>query len=338
MQDGKIKKQRIFSDIGGERRAQLLRVVSQAPESPRPLSQMARSVGMSDGHFTRCFAALTGTSPMAYRAALRHDLARRMLRDTALPVTEIAAALGVSSPAYFTAGFTAREGCSPTVFRRQVTDPAIHIYLCRIDREDTVPEGIFPFRRQEEIASVRHPAVRAEKIAVWRLLGRALVERYTRVPAEISFSCNAAGKWEADGLFFSLSHSEGVAAVALADRTVGVDIQGLPLRRCDAGFAARILTEEEKRMFTALAPEARQEYLAAAWCAKESAYKRVGEGAFLPREIAASPAGIAWLTAAGKKHCLAWQGTEPSRVRFHLPDSQKNEKMRVLLVKNNDKP
>lgn len=338
MQDKKITKQRIFSDIGSERRTQLLHVVSQMPESPRPLSQMARAVGMSDGHFTRCFTALTGTSPMAYRAALRHDLARRMLRDTALPVTEIVAALGVSSPAYFTAGFTAREGCPPTVFRRQVADPAIHIYLCRINRDDTVPEGVFPSRRREEIASVRNPAVRAEKIAVWRLLGRALVERYALVPAEVSFSCNAAGKWEADGLFFSLSHSEGMAAVALADRPVGVDIQGVPLRRCDAGFAARILTEEENRTFTALAPEARQEYLAAAWCAKESAYKRVGEGAFLPREITASPAGIARLTAAGKEYCMAWQGTEPSRVRFHLPDSQKSEKMRVLLVKNNDKP
>lgn len=88
------------------------------PESGRlNLEAAAAALGVSYSWFRRCFRAQTGLAPHGYRLRRRLEQACRMLADTALPVGEVAAALGFSSQAYFARMFRKETGLSPSVWR-----------------------------------------------------------------------------------------------------------------------------------------------------------------------------------------------------------------------------
>jgi transcriptional regulator GlxA family with amidase domain len=58
--------------------------------------------------------------PAAYLAHVRLDAATDLLRDTALPVTLIAANVGYTSEAAFSRAFKRRYGMPPARWRRDV--------------------------------------------------------------------------------------------------------------------------------------------------------------------------------------------------------------------------
>lgn len=68
--------------------------------------------------FIRAFKKLTGLSPQRFRAALRIELAKRLLVDTDRPVTEISFDAGYNSLGTFVRTFTLLVGISPTQLRR----------------------------------------------------------------------------------------------------------------------------------------------------------------------------------------------------------------------------
>jgi transcriptional regulator GlxA family with amidase domain len=63
-----------------------------------------------------------GTTPQAYYLALRLGEARRMIRDGAAPVAEVAAAAGFGSASAFARAFRSRFGESPTAVRRRARE------------------------------------------------------------------------------------------------------------------------------------------------------------------------------------------------------------------------
>jgi AraC-like DNA-binding protein/mannose-6-phosphate isomerase-like protein (cupin superfamily) len=75
----------------------------------------ARAAAMSERAFTRRFHAETGMSPAAWRARARLLAAIPMLRHQS--VTEVAAALGYSSPAAFSYAFGRAFGVAPSTLR-----------------------------------------------------------------------------------------------------------------------------------------------------------------------------------------------------------------------------
>ena len=68
---------------------------------------------MTSRHLRRIFDAEFGVSPIEYAQTQRLLLAKRLLTDTALPVTEIALASGFASVRRFNALFKARYRMSP---------------------------------------------------------------------------------------------------------------------------------------------------------------------------------------------------------------------------------
>lgn|GEM_PF-4832659 len=68
--------------------------------------------------FIRAFKKLTGLSPQRFRAALRIELAKRLLVETDRPVTEISFDAGYNSLGTFVRTFTALVGVSPGQMRR----------------------------------------------------------------------------------------------------------------------------------------------------------------------------------------------------------------------------
>jgi AraC family transcriptional regulator of adaptative response / DNA-3-methyladenine glycosylase II len=81
------------------------------------LAALAARLGVSDRHLRRIFAAEHGVTPLDYLQTRRLLLAKQLLTDSALPVTQIALASGFRSVRRFNAAFVERYRMSPTRLR-----------------------------------------------------------------------------------------------------------------------------------------------------------------------------------------------------------------------------
>jgi AraC family transcriptional regulator of adaptative response / DNA-3-methyladenine glycosylase II len=82
------------------------------------LASVAARLGITDRHLRRAFGAEFGVSPVAFAQTQRLLLAKRLLTDTALPVTEVAFASGFGSVRRFNALFKQRYRLQPQLLRR----------------------------------------------------------------------------------------------------------------------------------------------------------------------------------------------------------------------------
>jgi AraC family transcriptional regulator of adaptative response / DNA-3-methyladenine glycosylase II len=83
------------------------------------LEAVATRLGVTDRHLRRAFGAEFGVSPVEFAQTQRLLLAKRLLTDTALPVTEVAFASGFGSVRRFNALFRERYRLKPGQLRRQ---------------------------------------------------------------------------------------------------------------------------------------------------------------------------------------------------------------------------
>ena len=84
------------------------------------LDELATLVEMSRFHFSRAFKVSFGVSPVRYVNRERYRLAQTLLRDTRLPVTQIALQVGFGSVQRFLKVFKDFCGVSPGEYRRGV--------------------------------------------------------------------------------------------------------------------------------------------------------------------------------------------------------------------------
>ena len=82
------------------------------------LEHLAARVGVTSRHLRRVFVTEFGVAPVEYAQTQRLLLAKRLLTDTALPVTEIALASGFQSVRRFNALFKSRYRMAPGRLRR----------------------------------------------------------------------------------------------------------------------------------------------------------------------------------------------------------------------------
>jgi AraC-like DNA-binding protein len=87
---------------------------------PQDLSTYAAAACVSPGHLNRTVKKATGKSVGAWIDIARLGIAKRLLRDTELPVAEIATAIGLDDPSYFSRFFKHHTGLTPLIFRRKM--------------------------------------------------------------------------------------------------------------------------------------------------------------------------------------------------------------------------
>jgi transcriptional regulator GlxA family with amidase domain len=82
-----------------------------------PVRRLARASGVSEAHFARSFKEAFGVPPHRYLLTRRVERAKALLRDTDLPITEIAFATGWESLGTFGRTFRDITGESPGALR-----------------------------------------------------------------------------------------------------------------------------------------------------------------------------------------------------------------------------
>lgn len=87
------------------------------------LPDIAVKLGVTDRHFRRVFQAAHGVTPMDWLSTQRLLLAKRLLTDTTLPITEVAGASGFASLRRFNAAFLQQYRLSPGALRREAAEP-----------------------------------------------------------------------------------------------------------------------------------------------------------------------------------------------------------------------
>ena len=84
-----------------------------------PIQRLAQVSAVSEAHFARQFKQAFGVPPHRYLLTRRIEQATTLLRDTDLPITEIAFATGWESLGTFGRIFRDITGMSPSAVRRE---------------------------------------------------------------------------------------------------------------------------------------------------------------------------------------------------------------------------
>lgn len=125
--------------------------------SAASIEGLAQTLGITDRHLRRIFAAEHGVTPLQYLQTRRLLLAKQLLTDTHLPVTQIALASGFGSLRRFNAAFAERYRLNPSGLRRRAgprTSPLDAITLHLAYREPYAREAMLRFLAQRAIPAV----------------------------------------------------------------------------------------------------------------------------------------------------------------------------------------
>jgi transcriptional regulator GlxA family with amidase domain len=98
--------------------------IDAASHEAWPVRRLARVSGVSEAHFARSFKQAFGVPPHRYLLARRVERATALLRDTDLPITQIAFDTGWESLGTFGRTFRDVTGESPGVIRAREREAA----------------------------------------------------------------------------------------------------------------------------------------------------------------------------------------------------------------------
>ena len=121
---------------------------------PVALPALAARLGVTDRHLRRIFQAEHGVGPQDHVTTQRLLLAKQLLTDTALPVTQVALASGFGSLRRFNAAFAERYRMAPSRLRREGSLPAHDTPLRLAWRPPYDTAAMLAFHAQRAMAGV----------------------------------------------------------------------------------------------------------------------------------------------------------------------------------------
>jgi len=92
-------------------------------ESKLRMSDAAKRVNLSSGHFSRSFKMTTGLTYSQYVIRARVDLAKHLLQTSKAPISEIALMCGLSDQPHLNRLFRRLVGVPPSTWRRMMAEP-----------------------------------------------------------------------------------------------------------------------------------------------------------------------------------------------------------------------
>ncbi len=104
----------------GWRMRRLIEFIEAHLDGDLSLEAMATEVEISPLYLPRAFKTAFGQSPHQYVLARRIEKAKQLLRDTAMPIVDVALASGFSSQSHLSNWFIRQVGVSPAAYRKQI--------------------------------------------------------------------------------------------------------------------------------------------------------------------------------------------------------------------------
>jgi DNA-binding response OmpR family regulator len=89
-------------------------------QDPLSVEDVARAVGITEKRLRGMFKEKLGLTVAGFIAEQRMNLGRRLLRETAMPVQDIALEVGFRNPGNFATSFRERTGLTPNAYRQAV--------------------------------------------------------------------------------------------------------------------------------------------------------------------------------------------------------------------------
>lgn len=135
------------------------------------LARVAARLGVTDRHLRRIFLAEFGVPPVQYLQTQRLLLAKSLLTDTALPITDVALASGFQSLRRFNAAFSQRYRLNPSQMRRAIpasdtADAQADVGLLRLAwRAPFDVLAFMQFLRRHDVPGLEHTECRD---GIWR--------------------------------------------------------------------------------------------------------------------------------------------------------------------------
>lgn len=194
--------------------------------------------------------------------------------------------------------------------------PVVDVYFGRIPEKGKF-RPLIPKEREEELGRVSNERVRREKYYVWRLLEYALERSFGLRMKKLTVTKEPSGRWTTPSCEFSLSHSDGLVAVAVSRAAVGIDVEGLTDHEWER-LSQRFLSDEERVTFETLLSEEKNIYLVKKWTAKEAAFKFSHKEAFdIAEDTVNVPVKSDVLTVGEKTYLYSVATETPERIRIY---------------------
>ena len=105
--------------------SRFLEMVFNRNEKPGKVTFYAEALCITPNYLNRLVRTHTGHSAMEWIEISRLNLAKSLLKQNHLQVSEIAAAVGIDDQSYFTRFFKNNEGCTPTQYRENIQNGTI---------------------------------------------------------------------------------------------------------------------------------------------------------------------------------------------------------------------
>ena len=107
-----------MQDISGSRMRRVIEYIEENLEGDLSLEAMAAEVDISPIYLARAFKAAIGQSPHRYVLTRRVERAKELLRNTEMPVVDVALSSGFSSQSHLSYWFQRHVGVSPAAYRQ----------------------------------------------------------------------------------------------------------------------------------------------------------------------------------------------------------------------------
>ncbi|MES2713137.1 MAG: 4'-phosphopantetheinyl transferase superfamily protein [Pseudomonadota bacterium] len=184
-------------------------------------------------------------------------------------------------------------------------DQVVQLAVWRIDAEAPVPMDCLTPEDTARAAHFVRAEDRAASLAARAGLRAILGECLGELPQALRFNQAPLGKPflafpAASGVHFNLSHSQGLAALAVARFPIGVDIEAV--RPVEADLAHAVFSPAELDEFGNLPLAQRREAFFLGWTRKEAVVKALGSGLHAPLDrfsVSLTPGQPARLLAMG---------------------------------------
>lgn len=100
-------------------RARIEGYIRRTLPNPIVIEELAAACDLTPYQLSRLLKRALGVSPLQYVQTVRIDLAKKLLRESDLPLTDIALELGFSSQSHFSTVFRSLTGHTPKTFRER---------------------------------------------------------------------------------------------------------------------------------------------------------------------------------------------------------------------------